>query len=165
MGSKAVVVALLGGSLALVGACSGGTSAVPPQSNTGLNCLSYPLTDDCCSEARPACPATFATAGECATWPNSKVTIFPYECDGLLAVSVIADGADSAMVYAYDSTTQALYAIGDDAASNVPGSLALECGAGPQGFSFPSACSQEWLDPSQGSACTAGTDAPTSVCQ
>jgi hypothetical protein len=163
MGSLRVFLAVSAMSFALVGACGGSASTDPPHTNGNLDCLAYPLTSFCCTGAgEPACPGDFAAAQLCTTWPAGfPVRSYPTACQGFIAVTVTAAYTT---VYVYDSSSGALYAVGDDAATDQPGSLAVECGAGPEGFTIPSACALTWLDTTQGQACAAGTATPSSVC-
>jgi hypothetical protein len=163
MGSLRAFLALSATCFALLGAC-GTTSDAPPQSPGDLDCLAFPLTSFCCVDAgSPACPGDFAAAALCATWPQGfTVRSYATACHGFLAVAV-ANGQYTT-VYAYDATSGTLSAIGDDAASDQPGSMALECGAGPQGFTMPSDCAATWLDKTQGVTCGTGTATPSSVC-
>jgi hypothetical protein len=163
MGSLRVLLALSALFIALLSACGTTSDAPPPNNDNNLDCLAFPLTSFCCEDAGPrACPGDFAAAALCTTWPQGfTVRSYATACHGLLAVSVV--NAQYTTVYVYDSNG-ALYAIGDDAASDQPGSLALECGAGPQGFTMPNDCAATWLDKTQGAACGAGTATATSIC-
>ena len=149
----------------LVAACSGGTSRDPPQAATKLPCLTYPLSSYCCNDAAPStCVGDFTSASKCSTWSGvSKMYVYSTPCEGLVAVAINVE--TYTMFYMYDASSFALYAVGDNAVTNQSGNLAIECGSGPEGFSVPSACAQQWLDTAQGAACGSGTSKPTSVCQ
>ncbi len=163
MGTLRVFLALSAIVFALTGAC-GSASEAPPHTTTNLDCLAYPLTSFCCEDAGPrACPGDFAAAQMCTTWPGGfTVRSYSTPCHGLIAVTV--KNTQYTTAYVFESSGGTLYAIGDDAATDQPGSMALECGAGPQGFTIPSDCGATWLDTTQGDACASGTATASSVC-
>jgi hypothetical protein len=165
LGARVASVTVL---FALLAACGGASQNPPEGSASGSACLVFPLTDYCCADGgETACVASFDSAKTCAAWPEGAgagaVTVYATPCSGLVAVARKVETYTS--VSMYDATTLALYAIGDDAATEQTGSLSIECGAGPKGFEVPGACALVWLDPAQGVACGSGAATATSVCQ
>jgi hypothetical protein len=156
-------VALVAGVLV---ACSSGQSQAPPTTQSDVACL-VTLDSECCSATGGgSCIGDFDSAARCGNWTaGSKVLVYPTACGGYEVVSVKLPSSTYTSFYLYASGTGTLVAIGDDAVSNQPGSLSIECGAGPITLKLQGTCTVEWLDPTKGEACASGTSTPKSVCQ